>query len=228
MIESAMKQRLHDPVHEPSPRPITPPEWTPPEWTPSAPPRPDRTPTLPMILTPELGHDDVVAQLLRRRIVMLTGRLDWGLADDVAARLLLLDQESQDVITLHVSVSDAELDAALALVATIDLLASEVTAIAGGTVGGAAVAVYAAAARRQAHPHTQFVLREPHAELHGDTERVRIAAEQHQRQLETLRDRIAAATGRDKDDVERDIARGRLLTAAEAVAYGLVQELTRQ
>ena len=181
-----------------------------------------------MILTPEVGGDDVTAQLLRRRIVMLTGRLDQGLADDVATRLLLLDHQSRDAITIHVSVPDAELDAALGLLATIDLLASDVTAIAGGTVEGAAVAVYCAAAHRLAHPHTQFVLREPVAELRGGAGELQVAAEQHRRQLVTLRDRIAAATGRDRADVDRDMTKGRLLTADEAVAYGIVQELTKR
>jgi ATP-dependent Clp protease protease subunit len=179
-----------------------------------------------MILSAEVASDDVAAQLLRRRIVMLTGRLDGTLADDVATRLLLLDHQSHDGITMHVSVPDAELEASLGLLATVDLLAADITAIAGGTVGGAAVAVYCAAAHRQAHPHTQFVLREPVAELRGDAERLEVAAEQHRRQLETLSTRIAAATGREASDVGDDMAKGRLLTADEAVAYGLVHELT--
>ena len=66
------------------------------------------------------------------------------------------------------------------------------------------------------------------AELQGDSDRLQIDAEQHRRRAERLRDRIAAATGRGKDEVERDCKQGRLLTAQEAAAYGLVQELIKR
>jgi ATP-dependent Clp protease protease subunit len=216
-------------THDPERRPVIPPEWTPPPGTLAVPPRPERpatSPSLPMILTPEPVHDDIAEQLLRRRIVMLTGPLSHELADDVTARLLLLDQQSSEPITMHVSSADADLDAAVTVVATIDLVHSDVTAIAAGTVEGAAVAVYAAAAHRIAHPHATFVLREPRAELHGDADRLAVAAEQHRRQVDRLCERIAAATGRSSDGIARDMEQGRLLTAEEALGYGLVQELT--
>ena len=181
-----------------------------------------------MILRPDLGGDDVGNQLLRRRIVMLTGTLDHDRADAAAAKLLLLNEQDHDAITLHISCPDGELDAALTLVATIDMLGAPVTAVAAGTVEGAAVAVYAAATHRRAHPHTTFVLREPRADLTGDAEQLRIAAEQHHRQIDTLHERIATTAGQPVDAVAHDMEQGRLLTAEQAVAYGLVEELTAQ
>ena len=181
-----------------------------------------------MILMPEPGSDEVGAQLLRRRIVMLTGPLDHDTADAAAQKLLLLNEQSHDGITLHISCPDAELDAALTLVATIDMLSADTTAIAAGTVEGAAVAVYAAATHRTSHPHATFVLRDARADLRGDAEQLRTAAEQHRRQVDTLHERIATATGQSKDTVAHDMEQGRLLTAEQALAYGLVQELTAQ
>jgi ATP-dependent Clp protease protease subunit len=52
------------------------------------------------------------------------------------------------------------------------------------------------------------------------------AAEQHRHQTRTLVERIAVACGRDADQVAADLRSGRLLTASEAVDYGLVQHLT--
>jgi ATP-dependent Clp protease protease subunit len=125
-------------------------------------------------------------------------------------------------VTLQISCPDADLDAALELVATLDLLRAPVTAVATGTVGGAAVAVYAAAHDRRAHPHALFVLAEPRVDATGDVESLAVAADQHRHRVAALVARIADACGRPADDVADDVRRGRVLAADEAAGYGLV------
>jgi ATP-dependent Clp protease, protease subunit len=184
---------------------------------------------LPLFYEPweEPAADDVLGQLLARRVVLVTGTLDAATADDASARLLLLDKRSDSKpISVHMSCPDGELDPTLSLVATIDLVAAEVQAVAAGAVSGAAIGAFAAAALRRAHPHTTFLLFEPKADLRGGSDQLAAAADQHRRQLQTLVDRIAAACGRDASDVADDLRAGRLLTADEAVDYGLVQDLT--
>jgi len=216
-------------AHDPDPRPLRPPEWTPPGLPPQAPPGPPgpTRPVLPVFYEPEeAAPDDVLGQLLARRIVMLTGSIDGRSADDVSARLLLLDQQSRDPVTLHLSSPDAELDAALSLLATIDFIGAPIHAVAAGSLGGPAVAVFAATTQRHAHPHATFLLFEPKGDLQGDAEQLAVAAEQHQHQLARIVERIAQSCGRDVDDVAHDLRTGRLLTATQAIDYGLVQELT--
>ena len=182
---------------------------------------------LPLFYEPaEAARDDVLGQLLARRIVLLTGRLDAAAADDVSARMLLLDHRSHDPVSMHVSCPEAELDATVGLLATIDLVGSPLHAVAAGGVCGPAVAVFAAAAVRRAHPHATFLLYEPKADLQGNAEQLSVAAEHHQHLLDQLVHRIAAACGRDTDDVALDLRAGRLLTAPQALDYGLVHELT--
>jgi ATP-dependent Clp protease protease subunit len=202
-----------------------------PEWRPLGfphLPEEPRAPRLPVFYEPSDDPlaDDVHSQLLARRVVLLTGVLDGAAAEAASARLLLLDQRGDEPINLHMSCPDGELDPTLALVATIDLIGAEVHAVAAGTVSGAAVGAFAAAGRRRAHPHTTFLLFEPKADLRGGADQLTAAAEQHRHQLQTLIDRIATACGRDPDDVATDLRTGKLLTAADAVAYGLVQDLT--
>jgi ATP-dependent Clp protease, protease subunit len=210
--------------------PSQPPQWRPmPSPMPSPMPAPERRSPLPMILTPlapEPGPDDVTGQLLDRRILLLTGRLDHETAELAAARLLLLDERSHDPVTMHVGCPAGELEAALTVMATLDLVASTVTAVAVGTIGGAAVAVYAAAATRVAHPHVSFLLHDPSIEPSDDIRDLSIAAEQRARELTTLHERIARACGKDIGAVADDRRSGRLLTADEAVSYGLVEAIT--
>jgi ATP-dependent Clp protease protease subunit len=59
----------------------------------------------------------------------------------------------------------------------------------------------------------------------GTGEALAKKAEQHQRQVEQLRSRLASVTGRDERELAADLEAGRLLTAEEAVAYGLIHEL---
>lgn len=202
-----------------------------PEWRPLGfphSPEEPRPPRLPVFYEPydEPSPDDVHGQLLARRVVLLTGELDGPTADAASARLLLLDQRGSDPINLHMSCPDGDLDATLSLVATIDLINAEVHAVAAGAVSGAAIGAFAAATQRRAHPHTTFLLFEPKADLRGGADQLTAAAEQHRHQLQTLTDRIARACGRDPDDIAADLRTGKLLTARDAVDYGLVQDLT--
>jgi ATP-dependent Clp protease protease subunit len=164
--------------------------------------------------------------LLARRIVVLSGPLGRDEAADAVARLMLLDADSGDRVRLHLTCPDGDLDAALVLAETVDLLRAPVTAVLLGSVGGPPLAVVAAANRVEAHPSCVLLLREPRSTATGRADELAAAAEQHARQVRELADRVARATGRTPDDVAADLRAGRVLDARQAVEYGLVDEVT--
>ncbi|MFD3401148.1 ATP-dependent Clp protease proteolytic subunit [Kribbella sp. NPDC058693] len=168
---------------------------------------------------------ELADRLLAQRTILVDGRLDELLASHVAAQLLLLDARSNDPIVLHLSSAESELDAALALVGAIDLISAPVHVVARGTVRGPAIAVLAAAAQREAHRHTVFVLSTPKITADGTADQLAAFADEHQRQLARLRELIAAATGRSADEVADDLDPGRVLSAEEAKDYGLITRL---
>jgi ATP-dependent Clp protease protease subunit len=170
--------------------------------------------------------EDVWSRLLERRIVMVSGPLDHPAATRAAAEVMLLDADGDGPIQLHLSCPDGDLDAAIMLAETVDLLQVPVHAIAGGMVGGPAIAVYASAGRRLAHRHAAFQLREPSAQMEGNAEQLAGRIAQHQHQIDYLHRHVAQSCGRTVQAVAGDMATGRLLTAAAAVEYGLVHELT--
>ncbi len=167
---------------------------------------------------------DVSDRLLEHRIIIVGGRLDDAVADRAAAQLLLLDR-SHELIELHLTCPESDLGAALALADVVDLVRAPVHALARGRVGGPAVAVLCAARHRAAHRHALFVLTVPGGAGEGCAEDLRNLAEQHRSQLAQLRARLAAVTGRGDAEIATDLEAGRLLSAEEALAYGLVQEL---
>ena len=219
--------------HDPIRRPSVPPEWTPPPapeppTPPAHPAQPSRPPPLPMILRPDIGGEDIVGLLLRERIITLAGDLDEHAVEIAASKLLLLNDRSQDTVTVHMSCRGDDPEAAIALISTIDLLGCPVTTVAAGSIEAYAVAIYAVGDRRVSHPHATFVMRQPRVALCGDAEQLRTAAEQHQRIFDLICQYIAGATAQTSESIADDLRRGRLVTADEAQAWGLVHELTSQ
>lgn len=174
-------------------------------------------------LTELTGSTDRLAE---RGVVLLTGALDVAAATRAAAQLMLLDASHDGPVELHLTCPDGDLDAASMLAETIALMRVPVRALCRGVLGGPALDPYAAASRRLASPHATFVLREPVASAHGRADDVAAMADVQGRQLAAWHARLAAATGRATVEVAQDLRTGRVLTAQEALAYGLVHELT--
>lgn len=208
----------------------------PPEIPPSRPPGepsrpwPERPePILPSWEEPDptWRKDDVADRLLDQRIVLATGRLDDALADQVSRRLLLLGSTDPDrPIELHLACRDAELSASIALATAVDLTRADVHTIVSGLLGGPALAVLCASARRAAHRKATFVLSVPDGSPDdGTAGELATKAEQHQLLVSQLVERVCQVTGHREDEVTDDLRSGRLLSAEEADAYGLVDDL---
>jgi ATP-dependent Clp protease protease subunit len=165
-------------------------------------------------------------KLFDRRIVMLNGPLTSGAASQAAAALLTLDALGTEPVQLHLSASDGDLSAAFAIVDAVDAMRAPLHATVTGEAGGAVVAVLAAADRRLAYRHARIRLAEPRAAtVAGTADEVTAAAGRYLRELEELAVRLAEVTGQPRSRVEDDLSAGRVLTAAEARDYGLVDEI---
>ncbi|HYT09328.1 MAG TPA: ATP-dependent Clp protease proteolytic subunit [Mycobacteriales bacterium] len=212
-----------DPPRRP---PIIPPAWPAPEPPPAPPAPPARPlPTFPQVVELPRAGDTVEERLLERGIVLLSGQLDQPAAQRAAAQLMLLDAEWNGPVQLHLNCPDGELDAALVLAETVDLVHLETRAVASGVVGGPALGVLAAADRRQGHRHALFRLREPTGRASGRADRLAADVAEHTRQVAHLHERLASATGRPVEEVAADLRAGRVLTAEQAVDYGLLHEV---
>src|SRR5262245_29268039 len=164
-------------------------------------------------------------QLLERRVVVVIGWLDADLAGKATAALLALDARESRPIELHIDSPGGPLEAAFALVDTAGALRSELRVVCRGQVGGAAVAVTAAADHRVASPHTRFHLAQPTARFRGSPQEVVSQSRHQQQQLWKLYGFLAQRTGRPAEEIAEDMRRGTYLDAREALAYGLVDEI---
>jgi ATP-dependent Clp protease, protease subunit len=167
-------------------------------------------------------RDWLAERLLDQRVVALSGPVDAEVANRAVAELALLDATADDPVQLRLSGVSADLDTALTLVDAVDLMGVPVHATCLGLLGGVAVAVLAVADRRLAGPHAVVELREPRAPSGIPGHDLQARAAEHARQVRRLQERLAEACGRPVEQVAADMRAGRLLSAAEAQEYGLV------
>jgi len=173
-------------------------------------------------------RDDLADRLLEQRIVMVSGSLDHVRANDAAARLMLLDGSGDDPIQLVVSCPDGDLVAATALADTIELLGVELRAVASGVVGGPVILPFALATRRLAQPHATFRFVEPAIDVQGRASDLAVATARHLHVLAEFHERIAAATAQSVETIADNFRQRRTMTADEATACGLIDEIIRR
>jgi len=219
------------------------PPWLPPERPPEIPvppgfphPGPVRPPVYPPVPQVPIPGEPAAAgafestiytELLERRIVFVRDRLDHDTATLVAAQLMTLDADDTSPVTLVVNSGGGPVDAVTGIIDTIDLVRCPVDiSCVGRAEGTAAVVVAAGTGHRRCGRGATFRLRLPDLEAAGPADRLRRDVETATRVQRELVDRLASITGQSRALVARDVERGRLLTADEALTYGLVDEVS--
>jgi len=209
------------------PRPPMPP------WRPGPPERPDQPPQPPRpnpaiqptrVWVEQGGWPGrLYERLLNQRIVMAAGCLDGEAATRLCAQLLTLDAEGEGPIRLELHNLDADLPAALTVMGVLDTLRVPVTAYTGGRTSGPGLGVLASVGHRRAYPNAFFAMSEPTVSFDGPVTAVAVHEEQVRAMLAELYARLAEVTGHEVDDIRDDARRGRLLTAEQAIDYGLIE-----
>ena len=162
--------------------------------------------------------------------MLASGFLDDDAAARLSAQLLTLDAEQKEPIRLELQNLRAELSAALTVMGILDVLRVPVHACVSGEITGPALGVLVSCPRRSGYPNASFVLAEPKLHFGGTVTALSAREQQMTRMLDTLYFRLAEVTGREVDQIREDARRGRTLTTAQAIGYGLIQsqETTRR
>ncbi|HZT65030.1 MAG TPA: ATP-dependent Clp protease proteolytic subunit [Acidimicrobiales bacterium] len=200
-----------------SPLPGSSPRW--PLGRPVRPPAPEPLPT-----GLEWG-DWVRARMFGQRTVFVSGALDDRVAGDAVAQLMTLDATGDDAVELYLDSPGGSLEAAFSVMDTIDLLGVPVHTTCLGRAEGPAVGVLAVGERRRIAAHARLRLCEPKLEIAARAADLGQVVAHHRSQLHRFQDRLAAASRKSADDIAEDMRAGRYLSASEAVAYGLADEM---
>jgi ATP-dependent Clp protease, protease subunit len=163
-------------------------------------------------------------RLLAKRIVLASGFLDDDAAARLSAQLLTLDAEQKQPIRLELQNLRAELSAVVTVMGILDVLRVPVHACVSGEIDGPALGVLVSCPHRSGYPNATFMLTEPRLHLGGTVTAISVREQQMTRMLDTLYFRLAEVTGREVDQIRDDARRGRMLTTAQAIGYGLIQD----
>lgn len=171
---------------------------------------------------------DIFSRLLTDRIVYLGTEIDDGVANVVIAQLLHLESESPDTpIDLYLNSPGGSVTAMLAIYDALQFVRSEVGTTCVGQAASSAAVLLAAGApgRRTVLPHARVVLHQPSGGGQGALPDLAVQAKEIARVRAEMERILAHHTGRSVEQVREDTDRDLVLTADEAVSYGLVDSV---
>lgn len=169
--------------------------------------------------------DDVRRQLLARRVILMSGPMDDVAAGQVAATLMTLDASGDEPVVLQLQGTQGLFGPSLAVMDTVDLLGVPVHARCTGLVSGGPVGIVAVSHGRWASAHASLHLCDPPAVAEGSFSTLERWADEHRRTRDRFAERLSVATGRRVEGVIGDLEAGRWLDAAQALHYGLLDEV---
>jgi ATP-dependent Clp protease protease subunit len=158
-------------------------------------------------------------------VVFVGGAVDPVKAGDVAATLMTLDALGDEPIELRLNAESDSIEAAFALIDTIDALGVPIHAWVSGALGGTMVGVLAVCQHRRMSAHARLHLREPRATFTGRASDLALHAGDYESRWSAFVRRLAESCRQPFEHVEADLRSGRFLDAASAQAYGLVDEV---
>jgi len=175
-------------------------------------------------------RQDPYTKLFEDRIIFLGVQVDDASADDVMAQLLVLESQDPDRdITLYINSPGGSFTALTAIYDTMQYIKPQVMTVCLGQAASAAAVLLAAGApgKRLALPNARVLIHQPAIEGggYGQASDIEIHANELIRMREWLEETLAAHPGRPLAEVRRDIERDKILTAAQALDYGLVDQV---
>lgn len=172
--------------------------------------------------------DQLAAQLLAQRIVLLGTQVDHVSANRVCAQLLLLSAEDPRTdISLYVNSPGGSVHDGMAIFDTMQLIPNDVATLAMGFAAsmGQFLLTVGTAGKRFALPNARIMMHQPSSGIGGSAADIAIQAENLE-QLKRSIERITAAhTGQSVETIARDSDRDRWFTAEQARAYGMVDRV---
>jgi len=175
-------------------------------------------------------RQDPYAKLFEDRIIFLGVQVDDASADDVMAQLLVLESQDPDRdIIMYINSPGGSFTAMTAIYDTMQYIRPQVQTVVLGLAASAAAVIAAGGApgKRLALPNSRILIHQPavHGGGQGQASDIEIQAAEILRSREWLEDTLARHSNKSKEEVSLDIERDKTLSAADAVEYGLIDQV---
>lgn len=174
---------------------------------------------------------DIYSRLLKDRIILLSGSIDDTVANSIVAQLLFLESEDPDKdIHLYINSPGGVVTAGMAIYDTMQYIKPDVSTICVGSAAsmGSLLLTAGAPGKRYALPHSRIMIHQPLGGVQGQASEIEIHAREILRLREELNGVLAHHTGQPIEVIAQDTDRDNFMSAEDAKAYGLIDEvLTR-
>jgi len=171
---------------------------------------------------------DIYSRLLKDRIVMLSGEVNDQVASTIVAQFLFLEAEDPEKdIYFYINSPGGVVTAGMAIFDTMNYIRPDVATICIGQAAsmGAFLLSSGEKGKRYALPHARIMIHQPLGGAQGQATDIQIQAEEILRMKAELNGILAKNTGQTVKQVEKDTDRDNFMSAKEAFAYGMIDEV---
>ena len=171
---------------------------------------------------------DPYTKLFEERIIFLGQAIDDTVANDVMAQLLTMESMDPDRdIMMYINSPGGSFTALTAIYDTMQFVRPDVMTICLGQAASAAAILLAGGAKgkRYALEHARILIHQPYSEGGGQGSDIEIQAREIMRMRALLEEMLVKHSVKSAEEITKDIERDKILTAAEAVEYGLIDQV---
>ena len=168
-------------------------------------------------------------KLFEERIIFLGTQVDDASANDIMAQLLVLEGQDPDRdITMYINSPGGSFTSLMAIYDTMQYVRPDVQTVCLGQAASAAAVLLAAGApgKRAALPNARVLIHQPATGgVQGQVSDREIQAQEIERMRKLMEETLARHTGRPAEQIRLDTDRDKILTASEAVDYGIIDQV---
>ena len=171
---------------------------------------------------------DIYSRLLKERIIFLADEVNDQTASLVVAQILFLESEDPNKdIQLYINSPGGSVTAGMAIYDTMNYIKCDVSTICIGMAAsmGAFLLSSGAKGKRLALPNAEVMIHQPSGGAKGQATEIQIVAENILKTKKKLNEILAANTGQSVEKIAEDTERDNFMSAEEAKAYGLIDEI---
>lgn len=171
---------------------------------------------------------DIYSRLLKDRIIMLSGEINDAVASTVVAQLLFLEaQDPQKDIYLYINSPGGVITSGMSIFDTMNYIRCDVNTICIGQAAsmGAFLLSSGVKGKRYSLPHSRIMIHQPLGGAQGQATDIAIQAQEILKIRDILNSLIAKQTGKSVKTIAKDVERDNFMSAKDAKAYGLIDEV---
>ncbi len=171
---------------------------------------------------------DIYSRLLKDRIIFLGTQVYDEMANSIVAQMLYLQSEDPHAdIHLYVNSPGGSVTAGMAIYDTMQFITCDVATYCIGQAASMGAVLLAAGQKgsRSALPNARIMIHQPHGGARGQVTDIEIQAREVKLLKDTLTDILANATGKNRDNIAKDIERDFYMSAVSAKEYGLIDHV---